>query len=324
MNKHIRLIVCAVITLFLVAGLAGCNKDFDNKYTYPDEDLLAAAGEELKADGFASELCVAESDEDRNTSEVDAAAFGLFAIDDGKVISQHNIYNKIYPASTTKILTCLIALEEGNLDDVVTVPEASAITVSGSSMANLKPGDKITLRDLLYGLMVPSGNDAAVAIAYHIAGDSESFVELMNKKATELGATHSHFMNPNGLPDEEHYTTVYDMYLIFNEAIKNEEFRKIASTYEYKCTVNNPADTEQPERELSWHSGNAFLSGKFAFADNMQILCGKTGHTNAAGFCLVLGESDSAGKRYISIVMNAPIYEGLYSSMRNLAAKSAA
>lgn len=317
------MIICAMSAAMISAALTGCNKDFDNKYTYPSEDLLSAAGEELKADAFASRLCVAESDEDRDTADVDAAAFGLFSVDDGRVISQHNIYDRIYPASTTKILTCLIALEQGNLDDVVTVPEASAITVSGSSMANLKPGDQITLRDLLYGLMVPSGNDAAVAIAYHIAGDSESFVELMNKRAAELGATHSHFMNPNGLPDDEHYTTVYDMYLIFNEAIKNAEFTEIASTAAYTCKVTNPADTEQPERELSWRSGNAFLSGKFPFADNMQIICGKTGHTNAAGFCLVLGESDSAGKRYISIVMNAPIYEGLYSSMRKLAAKSA-
>lgn len=321
MSKIFRFIAVASFALIC---LSGCTRELENKYTYTDEDLFSAKDSGLLAEGFASELCVAEADEDVNTSDVDAAAFGLFSVDDETVISQHNIYEKMYPASTTKILTCLIALERGDLDDIVTVPEESNITVSGSSMADLKPGDQLSLRDLLYGLMVPSGNDAAVAIACHIAGDTESFVKLMNEKAAELGATHSHFVNPNGLPDEEHYTTVYDMYLIFNEAIKNEEFTKIACTSEYSCTVMNPSDTEEPERTVNWKCGNAFLSGKFAFADNMQILCGKTGHTNAAGFCLVLGETDDAGKRYISIVMNAPQYETLYSSMRQLAAKGAA
>ncbi len=320
-NKFFRLFVSTLAAASLTVMLSGCGKALDNKYTFSEADMFDRAGTELKAAGFASELCVAKSDTDLNTSDVDAAAFGLFSVDDKKVIAQHNIYDKMYPASTTKILTCLIALEKGNLDDIVTVPEESQITISGSSMANLKVGDQLTLRDLLYGLMVPSGNDAAVAIACHIAGDTESFVKLMNEKAAELGATHSHFMNTNGLPDEEHYTTVYDMYLIFNEAIKNEEFTKIACTPEYSCTVKNPSDTEEPERTVSWKCGNAFLSGKFPFADNMQILCGKTGHTNAAGFCLVLGETDEAGKRYISIVMNAPQYETLYSSMRQLAAK---
>ena len=320
-NKYFRVILSLLAVTPLAMMLGGCSKAFDNKYTYSETDMFDQAGTELLAEGFASGLCVAEADTDVNTSNVDAAAFGLFSVDDKQVIAQHNIYNKMYPASTTKILTCLIALEKGDLDDIVTVPEESQITVSGSSMANLKTGDQLTLRDLLYGLMVPSGNDAAVAIACHIAGDTESFVKLMNEKAAELGATHSHFMNPNGLPDDEHYTTVYDMYLIFNEAIKNEEFTRIACTSEYSCTVRNPSDTEEPERTVSWKCGNAFLSGKFPFADNMQILCGKTGHTNAAGFCLVLGETDNAGKRYISIVMNAPQYETLYSSMRQLAAK---
>lgn len=318
-NYRFKIQLAAVCMVLL---LGGCGRDFDNKYTFSDEKLITTANDDLFADGFAAKLCVAESDEDRNTSDVNAASFGLFDVDNSEVLAQHNIYEKVYPASTTKILTCLIALERGNLDDVVTVPQASDITVAGSSMADLKPGDQLTLRELLYGLMVPSGNDAAEAIAYYIAGDSDKFAELMNEKAAELGATHSHFANPHGLPNDDHYTTVYDMYLIFNEAIKNDEFVKIACTPEYSCTVRNEKDTEQPERTVSWTNGNAFLSGKFPFADNMQLLCGKTGHTSAAGFCLVLGETAGDGHRYISIIMNSPIYEQLYTSMRNLASKS--
>ena len=104
-----------------------------------------------------------------------------------------------------------VALKNGNLDDVVTVSANAANQASDSSVCELKEGDKITLRDLLYGLMLRSGNDAAVAIAEHISGSSEEFVVLMNAEAKALGATGSHFVTPNGLHDEEHYSTVYDM-----------------------------------------------------------------------------------------------------------------
>ncbi len=321
MNKKIFLLLTAAVCMLLFTGCRE-EREISNPYTFPDEELLTAVTDEIFAPGFASDLCVPESDGDLDTDDVNAKAFGLFDIEGKQVLSQHNLDEKVYPASTTKILTCLIALERGNPDDIVTVPDESKITISGSSMADLKPGDQLTLRELLYGLMVPSGNDAAVAIAHYISGDIESFAEVMNQRAAELGATHSHFVNPHGLPDDEHYTTVYDMYLIFNEAIKHKEFVQYSSTPEYTCTVKNPSDKEKPEREVTWTCGNAFLSGKFSFAENMEVLCGKTGHTNAAGFCLVLGETDAENKRYISIIMNSPIYEQLYASMRTLAGKS--
>ncbi len=303
--------------------LSGCSSEIESPYSFPENGLvnIAAAEDSLLEDGFSSDLCVPEADADLNTDGVEANAYALFSLDDGTVLSQHNIYERMYPASTTKILTCLIALEEGNLDDIVTVPDEANITVSGSSMADLSPGDTLTLLDLLYGLMVPSGNDAAVAIACHISGDVESFARLMNIKAKSLGATQSNFVNPHGLPDQEHYTTVYDMYLIFNEALKNEDFRTISSTYEYTCTINSSEDAVNPQREVTWTSGNGFLSGRFSFAEDMEIIAGKTGHTSAAGFCLVLGEESSDGNEYISIIFNAPYYEQLYASMRNLAAK---
>lgn len=324
MNHNIKLTRALPVLAAAVLLFTGCAKPIEEAYTFPEDGLLSVAADSngVMLKGFASDLCVPEEDADLNTEGVDANAYALFSLEDGSVLSQHNIYEKVYPASTTKILTCLIALERGNLDDIVTVPDESNITVSGSSMADLTPGDTLTLRDLLYGLMVPSGNDAAVAIACHISGDVESFAQLMNLEARKLGATHSNFVNPHGLPDEDHYTTVYDMYLIFNEALKNEEFRKISSTAEYTCTINTAEGSENPVRDVTWSSGNGFLNGSFSFAEGMDILAGKTGHTSAAGFCLVLGESAADGKEYISIVFNAPYYEQLYVSMRNLASKS--
>ena len=305
--------------------LCGCapKKELADPYRIPDGGLVqfVSTGENLFPEGFASDLCVPLSDGDLSVENVNAEAFGLFDVHDAEVLSQHNLYERVYPASTTKILTCLIALERGDPEMVVTVPSESDIQVAGSSMADLKPGDQLKLKDLLRGLMVPSGNDAAVAIAHCIGGDTESFSRLMNARAKELGAVHSHFVNPHGLPDADHYTTVYDMYLIFQEALKNPQFMEIAGTKEYSCKVTNPKDAV-PEREITWTSSNGFYTGKFDFTEGMEILCGKTGHTNAAGFCLVLGEKDREGHRYISIIMKSAEYENLYRSMRNLAGKA--
>lgn len=319
-----------IYSILFIAGLSaslctGCSeKSFQKAYSFPAEGLssLAVKNDEIKFKGFADELCVAAEDTDVDVDGVNAGAFGLFSLNDKEILSQHNIYEKVYPASTTKILTCLVALERGNLDDIVTVPESSNITVSGSSMADLQPGDTLTLRELLYAMMVPSGNDAAVAIAEHIGGDITNFAKLMNLEAKKLGATHSNFVNPHGLPDENHYTTVYDMYLIFNEAMKHDEFRKISRTKAYSCMLNTSEGSKNPQREAIWESGNGFYNDKFTFARNMQIVAGKTGHTSAAGFCLVLGEKADSGNEYISIIFNSPIYEQLYASMRTLCEKS--
>lgn len=318
--KH-RVIFFSFLTFFYLSACS--TRNFENSYNFPAEGLTNLVGQDegIRLSGFSEDLCVPVSDSDLNTEGVRAEMFGLFSLDEAKVLSQHNIYKQANPASTTKILTCLLALEYGTLDEIVTVPDEAMIDVSGSSMADLEPGDRLTLRDLLYGLMVPSGNDAAVAIAYYVSGSLEAFSQLMNIKAAELGATHSHFTNPHGLTDENHYTTVYDMYLIFNEAIKLESFREISSKAEYSCTINSDEESTNEERTITWTSGNGFYNGEFSFAQGMDIFSAKTGHTYAAGFCLVCGESDTLGNEYISIIFDSEIYEYLYSDMKTLVEK---
>ena len=211
-----------------------------------------------------------------------------------------------------------MALEHGELSDIVTIPEESDITESGSSMADLEPGDSLSLEDLLYGLMVPSGNDAAVAIACHISGSVGDFTDLMNEKAHEIGATSSHFSNPHGLPSDDHYTTAYDMYLIMNEALKDPDFARFALQKEYTAQVTSADGTV---REVSWENGNGFLAGRFSLPEGVEMIAGKTGHTNAAGFCLVLSETSASGDELISVVFNAPTYEDLYNGMSSLVSK---
>lgn len=174
-------------------------------------------------------------------------------------------------ASTTKIMSAIIVIENSNLDDIVTVSSKSAGT--GGSRLGLHTNDKITVRDLLYGLLLCSGNDAAVALAEHVGGDILGFSELMNKKCTELNLSSSHFVTPHGLDNNDHYTTAYELALIADYALKNETFCNIVGTKSYTVTINNSSKTLSNTNELL-----GSLNGVYGV---------KTGFTNGANRCLV-------------------------------------
>ncbi len=246
-------------------------------------------------------------------------ARGAILIDQrsGKVLYQKNENERLYPASTTKILTALVALENGDLDDTVTVGKEVLMVPWDSSKAYLKVGEQITLRELLMGLMLPSGNDAADTIAVYIgrkaAGDMsldetkamDKFVELMNKRAKEAGATGSHFVNPHGYHDENHYVTPHDLALIAREAMKNEYFRKVVSTCKYNVEGENVVDNGQVQKSVdhTWINSNELInkSGK----DYYEYATGiKTGYTTPAGQCVVSSASKD-GMDLIAVVMDS-------------------
>ena len=209
----------------------------------------------------------------------------------GRVLYQKNAFEKMPMASTTKIMTALVAIENGNLDDRVTVsPNASGI--EGSSIW-LSPGETMTLSDLLFGLMLASGNDAAVAIAEHIGGDVETFVGMMNDKAREIGAYNTHFANPHGLPADNHYTTAYDLALISAYAMQNKIFREVVKT-QYKT--------------LPWegHEWDRVVKNKNKILWNYEGGNGiKTGFTKEAGRCLAAA-AEREGMQLVSVVLCAP------------------
>ena len=182
-----------------------------------------------------------------------------------------NENNKRKMASTTKIMTATIIIENCNLDETIEVSKKAAGT--GGSRLGLKTGDKITIRDLLYGLMLRSGNDSAVALAEYAGGSVEGFSELMNKKASELGLTNTHFETPHGLDSDEHYTTAYELALLSNYALNNKTFAQIVGTKEYTITINGYPKQLSNTNELL---GN--LDGVYGI---------KTGFTNGANRCLV-------------------------------------
>ncbi len=215
--------------------------------------------------------------------------------DTGKVLYEKAADEKAYPASTTKIMTALITLEtlekyDSPIDQFIEVPEA-AEGVEGSSLY-LKAGEKISVEDLLYGLMLVSGNDAAVALADIIGGSEEGFVEMMNDKAAKLHCVNTHFVNPNGLFDENHYTTARDMAIIAREAMKNDTFRKIVSTRDWK------AEREE-STYLTFHNKNKTIS-QFEGGNGIKI-----GYTKSSGRTLV-ASAERNGHTMIAVVMSAP------------------
>ena len=229
--------------------------------------------------------------------------------DTGNILFEKNMYEKFYPASTTKILTTLVALENGNLDDVLTVSYAADNYVSKtSSRMGLTEGEQVTVEQALYGIMLESGNEATYAVGEHVGKSIAGFIKLMNRKAKELGCERSHFANSHGLHDDDHYTCCYDLSLIARAAYQNPEFMKITGTAFY----NMPATNKHEAKILTNH--HWFLNGtqKYEYATG-----GKTGATTQAGYALVT-YARKDGKNLISVVMHAPTWDDVYADSRKL------
>ena len=206
-------------------------------------------------------------------------------------------------------------IKYGNLDDKVTVSSEAVSNLAGSSLCGVQAGDQLTVRDLLYGLMLVSGNDAANVLAEYYSGSVEKFAKVMNKEAKALGATKSHFVNANGLPDEKHYTSVYDMYLIFQEAIKLQDFVDIIKTDSIDVSY---ADANGNTVSKTWTNTNQYLKGETQSPDGITVIGGKTGTTNAAGYCLVLYSQNKKGQDIISIVYKGDSRSSMYTLMNEI------
>lgn len=204
-------------------------------------------------------------------------------LDHSYILYGKNIDRKLPMASTTKIMTALLICEDCNLDEVIEVPN-EAVGIEGSSIY-LKQGEQISIRDLLYGLMLISGNDAACALAIHHSGTVDKFVEKMNQRAKEIGAGNTNFINPNGLPDDNHYTTAYDLCKIACTALKNQTFAQIVSTKFYKGQFRCFTNKNKLLTTLDGANGV------------------KTGYTQKAGRCLV-SSAKRGNMQVVCVVLN--------------------
>ncbi len=318
-KKKIRTIVLTIlyIALFIMIGIAALFLFNRGK----KEVLLFEAknynGQVLKEELFAQNLCVTNDDiflegYERNDN---LYSVGLFDIENLETLHSENIHVKIYPASTTKLMTAYLALKYGKLDDMVTVKVNSSDFHVDEQICGLNAGDTLSLYDLLCGLMLYSGNDAAIAIAEHISGNVEEFVKLMNEEARLLGASNSHFMNPHGLHDEDHYVTAYDLYLIFTACMKNPDFVKIISEKNHVATIT---DKNGNVYTPGWYATNYYATGEAEPPKGVHVIGGKTGTTDEARSCVILYSEAENGKKFISVVMGAPDKQILYSEMTKL------
>lgn len=222
-----------------------------------------------------------------------AVAAALVDGNSGELLAEKEGTLKVYPASTTKILTCIIALEEGKdkLDQNAVITQR-AMKQDGTNLG-VRPDMPLSLHQMLYGMMLISGNDAAVATAETVGGSYGRFIEMMNEKAASIGAKNSHFANPNGLTDPNHYTTAEDMAKIAVYAMKNPDFRDIVKRKTYPMTYKNGIYRNVANR-------NEFLSSGYEGANGI-----KTGMTEAAGDCLV-ASAERDGQLIVAVLYNDP------------------
>ncbi len=257
---------------------------------------------------FSSTLAATLAEKtDELEKNLSSEAVLLMEASTGKVVYEKNGYEKKYPASTTKIMTAILAIEHCNLNETATASEFAINSVpSGYSTANIQIGETLSVKDLLYALMLQSANESAVILAEHVSGSQEAFANLMNEKAKELGCKNTHFINPNGIHNENHYTTAYDLALITQYAMKNQTFRDIVKTTSFTL----PATTSYPSESRTYaNTNNLIIYDARNRPDNYYYKYAtgvKTGYTSAAKNCLV-ASAEKNGIEYISVVLVASI-----------------
>lgn len=218
----------------------------------------------------------------------------------GKILYEKNAYEKMYPASTTKVMTAILILENCDLNEMATVSHNAIYSLpSGYVNANLQKGEEISVKDLMYALMVKSANDAAIVLAEHLDGSVESFADRMNAKAAELDCQNTHFVNPNGIHNENHYSTAYDLYLMASYAMKNETFRKYVSTASYTL----PSTNLYPATDRVCVTTNDMIRPKSKYYDE-NVIGVKTGYTAEAKNCLIAA-SQKDGTELISVILHS-------------------
>ncbi len=283
-----RRIISLLLTFFLVF-CCFCNNTLTAK---------AASLEELQEEVEARKALPIQSNEIDNWPagpQIGAQAAILMDANTGVILYSKNIHERLYPASTTKIMTALLAMENGSLDDMVEFSHEAVFSVpaDGSNMG-MDEGESITLEECLYGIMVASANEAANAAGEYVSGSIDDFVALMNKRAEEMGCTDTHFMNTNGLHDPEHYTSAYDLALISSYFFRNEMLCKISNTdrHHFEPTPTQPDDFYKKNK-------HQLINGEIPYDG---ILGGKTGYTDNSRQTLVTC-AEQNGMRLVCVVL---------------------
>lgn len=268
------------------------------------------------AEGFSASLAVGPDDLALEGVELSQpVCAGLFSVSDNTLLFAKDIYSRIYPASITKLMTAILAFEYADESQMVTIQPSDVALEEGSQVIGLQAGDQVLMGDLIKAMMVHSGNDAAQAIARVVGGTQSRFVDMMNEEAGKIGATGTHFVNPTGLHDEDHYTTVYDIYLMLKKAVTYGNFLNITQMPLFQISYTNAAG-EAVTKTL--YGTDHYITGEDQPPRGVSVLGGKTGTTSAAGSCLAIFSQNEYGELYISIVVRAGGKQSLYRDMNTL------
>lgn len=259
-----------------------------------------------------SDIDVSTSTDEDTISSNNVLLAGMDTMED---VYGKNVYDRIYPASITKIMTALITLQKARFSDTVIFTEDMIVDEYGAKLCGFNVGDELTVEQLFNAIMIYSGNDAANALAIYIGGSIEGFNDMMNAEAKRLGCVDTNFVNPSGLHDNDHYTSAYDLYLIFNECLKYEEFKDVIRQNTYDIEYR---DSNGEIIEATYKTTNQYFTDDYDYPDNIRVLGGKTGTTDQAGCCLILYDTDEKNNGYISLVLGATDYDSLYSEMNIL------
>ena len=298
--KRRALAIALVLVILLIVALSvkGCKKGEAEKPNLIGSTQTPITAEKepknISFKALGGETYVIPESNDAKTAIV-------VRLSDKSIIAERDANKKIYPASTLKIMTLLTAVEHiKDLDDTFTMTYeiTDPLYVADASVAGFLNGEEVTMKDLLYGMILPSGADSAMALAVKIAGSEKAFVKLMNKKAKEMGLKNTHFTNVSGLHDTDNYSTAYDMAIITYHAIQNDLCRQVLSTYQHttRKSPQNPEGILLSSTLFSYlygdEPGTAIISG------------GKTGYVNEAGYCITsFGRANETGEEYIVVTM---------------------
>lgn len=317
-----------IITIILLASiLCGCGQstiwmpfsDYTKtiRSTNGRSNIIEHSDYDDRTPGFSAKLCVFSGDVSYNDySTISSTASLLIDARKQEVIYSNNAFEQRYPASLTKLMTAYVAVKYLSLDTIINCTQSvETIDVPGAVLLGLHEGDYFTLDQALHLCLLSSYNDVALAIAEAVSGTVEDFSKLMNEEALKLGCTQTHFIDPSGLSSGDHYTSGYDLYLIFNAVISNPDILEVMQCKEYTTMIHSKNGAE---REASSVNTNRFFHGMFSVPSNITVVGGKTGTTDEAGHCLIMLVKDTSSNPYIALVMGAKSTDDLYNEMSQM------
>ncbi|MCI5622483.1 MULTISPECIES: D-alanyl-D-alanine carboxypeptidase family protein [Anaerostipes] len=324
-KTYMKKLVCIFMSVILMT-LSGCQifgndgsltTSYESHYEKNETEIKEKTLDTMWQSKAAQVGVVSKKDADHVTySNVKEAL--LVNNETNEVLVAQKVFDQAFPASTTKIMTALLTLENCDLNKIVTIKKDIKFKDGAAVALHLKAGDKITVEALLNALIVMSANDAAIALGEEIAGSEKAFVKMMNQRAKELGATNTHFANPNGLHLENHYTTAYDLYLIFKELTKHNEYFDIAGKSSSYIEYTNKKNQLQT---YDMAATNQYILGNYTLPHQVFMIGGKTGTTTQAGSCLIILTKNKKGEEFISVILKGKDKSSLYHTMSKILSK---